>query len=142
MKRFAMTRPLSDVDALSALLKHQRYQDHYATDEAHWIPTGDLHGPYRLSLLGVGSFVQVKPATARQTLRDWAKEYDGEHAEGFADVLQTSAAVLNDEMTILYLLADRDVTGHDWGWVLGDFYEFVVINRGSDQLSLVVASDD
>ncbi len=142
VKRFHLLVALSDEEALSALLKHERYQDHYATNEANWAPTGDLHGPYQLALLGVGAFAHLPPAEARQILRDWAEEYDGAQAGGFDDVVQTASVVLNDEVTVLYLRADRAAIEHSWGWVLGDFYEFVAINRASNVLSLVVASDD
>jgi hypothetical protein len=31
---------------------------------------------------------------------------------------------------------------HDWGWVLTDFIELVVIDRSAPRLSLIVAAED
>jgi hypothetical protein len=65
LKRFTFAVALSNDDAVKALLRHERYQDHYATNEANWTPTGDLHGPYRLGAIGVEAFEAVSPSDAR-----------------------------------------------------------------------------
>jgi hypothetical protein len=65
LKKFTLAGRLSDNDALTALLKHERYQDHYATNEANWTPTGDLHGPYRLQAIGADAFEAVSPSDLR-----------------------------------------------------------------------------
>jgi hypothetical protein len=142
LKRFAVAVQLSDDEAVAALLRHERYQDHYATNEANWTPTGDLHGHYRLGAIGVEAFEAVSPSDARQTLHRWANELDGATAEGHASVLAASRSVLPDGAVAFRLIDLRESAQHDWGWVLGDFHEFVAIDRSTDTLTLVVASDD
>jgi hypothetical protein len=142
LKKFTLAGRLSDNDALTALLKHERYQDHYATNEANWTPTGDLHGPYRLQAIGADAFEAVSPSDARQTLHRWANEWEGDEAEGHASVLAASHSALPDGAIAFRLIDLREFAQHDWGWVLGDFYEFVVIDRVANTLTLVVASDD
>ena len=142
LERFSLAVQLSDNDALRALLKHERYQDHYATDEANWTPTGDLHGPYRLGAIGVEAFEAVSPSDVRQTLHRWASEWDGATAEGHASVLAASGSALPDGAPTFRLIDLGESAQHDFGWVLGDFHEFVVIDRSVNTLTLVVASDD
>jgi hypothetical protein len=79
---------------------------------------------------------------ARQTLHRWANEWDGATAESHASVLAASRSVLPDGAVAFRLIDLRESAQHDWGWVLGDFHEFVAIDRSTDTLTLVVASDD
>jgi hypothetical protein len=142
-ERFTLAIQLSDEDAVKALLKHERYQDHYATSEANWTPTGDLHGPYRLAAIGAEAFEAVSPSDARQTLHRWANEGDSATPEGLASVLAASCSALPDDGPVAFRSMDlRKSAQHDWGWVLGDFHEFVVVDRVANTLTLVVASDD
>jgi hypothetical protein len=49
------------------------------------------------------------------------------------------------EATSCYQLPDmRDTAQHDWGYVVGSdgFHEFVLINRQTNNVALLVASDD
>lgn len=142
VKRFSLEPSVPDHAAVRALMQHDRYRDHYANDEAHWERTDDLHGPFRLSLLSPAQFVEMTPSAARQLLGDWAEEWDGATADGFSDVLAAVSAALADHATVFHLVADREEMGHDWGFVLGDFHELVVIDRVDHELLLVVASDD
>jgi hypothetical protein len=48
-----------------------------------------------------------------------------------------------DEADSRYRLPDLgERAKHVFGWVLGDFFEFVLINRSTGDLRLVVASSD
>jgi hypothetical protein len=45
----------------------------------------------------------------------------------------------------VYRLADlRETAEHDWGWVVGTsgFHEFLAVDRTTERLRLIVASDD
>jgi hypothetical protein len=119
-----------------------RYSDTEHPRPTARTPTGDLHGPYRLGAMGVEAFEAVSPSDVRQTLHRWANEWDGATAEGHASVLATSDSALPDGAVAFRLIDLGESAQHDFGWVLGDFHEFVVIDRATDTLTLVVASDD
>jgi hypothetical protein len=127
---------------IAALIAHVRYQDHYATDHAHWEPTGNLHGPYRLEHVTVERFELVDSLGARTEILLWAEADDGGDGRGFSTLLEVAEAVIGSATSLWRLPDMRDHAQHDWGEVLGDFHEVVAIDRTSSTLTLMVLTAD
>ena len=146
IKRFAVDPTSSDRDLFSALIGSPEYHDHYAGQATEEQDHHSLHGPYELGAISPGVYEQSNPEEARVHLRRWLSAWlDGEQER--VEVL----AQFNDLVLprlggdTVYRLPDlRSTAEHEWGWVVGvdGFHEFVVMDRASRLLTLLVASDD
>jgi len=145
LKYFEIRPEESDVELLTALIAHEQYHDHYAGQDPTEQTHHSLHGPYRLEAVTPGSFQAVSADSARDELMKWASSWvqddDGPQVEAMlaAEVLPGV-----DGDAVLRLPDLRQTAEHDWGWVVGasGFHEIVAINRSSQMLTLLVASDD
>lgn len=74
--------------------------------------------------------------------QSWSHEGDSEVDRANADVVLDKAfALFREAEDRRYLLNLRAEAEHDWGWVLGDFHEFVlVVSDGT--IHVLVAFDD
>jgi hypothetical protein len=145
VKRFRLGGEASDADVLAALLRHPQYNDHYAGQRVAEQSSHDVHGPYRLDRIAVGSFVQISSEAATALIFDWAAEC--EQCPIPRDVRERLGARVVPDIAsgVLWQLPDLRATAeHDWGWVVGQrgFHEFVSIDRATRTVALVVASDD
>lgn len=146
LKLFSIRPEVSDYLVLRDLLRHEQYHDHYAgqdpTEQTHHA----LHGPYQLEAITPGQFESVSANAARQELRNWVAGWVVPHEDGSEVEAKLGAEVLArlHGDSILRLTDLRETAEHDWGWVVGHagFHEFVVIDRATALLTLLVASDD
>jgi hypothetical protein len=120
--RFTLPGDADDRSVLAALIAH----DVYGCDHAGGEPGTDpaRHGPYWRDLITPESFERVDVSTAEAEL------------PASAEVQQAILAAQR-----VYRL--RELGGeavHDWGWVLWEFQEFVLIE--ADEVALVVAAID
>lgn len=139
---FSLEGAATDVEVLSALIEHPRYDDTYM---ARWTAerTG-THGRYRLDALHPEVFRPVIVEQARLTLRAWASDGDPEVATSpaFADLLDD---VLPPGGIVYSLPPLPSSAEHELAFVVGSatgFHEFVVISPRRDRVSLIVATDD
>jgi len=143
IKLFALPVDADDRDVLALLIRHIRYRDSYGG-------TGDkdmetIHGPYWLYAITPEVFSPVSSPDAEALLRTWA-EYAAPLPDVRRDEMEHELYPRIRSATSRYQLPDlRDVAQHDWGSSVGSltgFFEFVLIDRRANSVSLVVASDD
>ncbi len=146
LKSFGIRPGASDIGLLTSLLGHGQYHDHYAGQDPNEQTHHSLHGPYRLDAITPETFLAVSVDAAHEELRDWVSSWVVEEEDGPQVRAMLAAEVLptvgGDS---IFRLPDIRVTAeHDWGWVVGiaGFHEIVTIDRGSQELTLIVASDD
>jgi hypothetical protein len=131
---------IADQAALKLLLQHVHYPDSYAGTKA----TRSQHGPYRLDAITANSFTIVDTVSAEATLRTWA-EQDAPLDEVARDQVERELYPRIRTAACCYRLNDLgEESKHDWAEVVGSggFHEFVLIDRLTGILALVVASDD
>jgi hypothetical protein len=142
IKLFALPPDTDDHALLQLLIHHERYRDSYAAPEFR--DAGTIHGPYWLYAITPELFLPASAADAEAQIRAWA--------EDAAPLADGDRAALEDEVypriagaTGRYQLPDiRAAAEHDWGYVVGSsgFHEFVLIDRVTNSVALLVASDD
>jgi hypothetical protein len=149
-KRFDFPAALVDDQLLGALISHAQYTDTYAGGAVDESAPGPNHGPYVLDAISVSTFIRTTARDARQQLSDWAQRCAVEGRPATQTELNAFLShglpmALGDPEAVVYELPDlRSVAEHDWGWVVGQdgFHEFIVIDRTTLTLGLIVASDD
>jgi hypothetical protein len=143
IKLFALPADSDDYEVLRLLLGHVRYRDSYGG-------TGDkdmetIHGPYWLYAIAPELFSPVSAADAETLIRTWA-EYAAPLPDPRREEMEHELYPRIRNATSRYQLPDlRDTAEHDWGSSVGSitgFFEFVLIDRHSGGVALVVASDD
>ena len=145
IKLFGLPADADDQEVLAMLIRHVRYRDSYNG-------TGDkdmetIHGPYWLRAIAPESFSQVSAADTEPLIRTWA-EYAAPLPDARREEMERELYPRMREATSRYQLPDlRDSAQHDQGWgsSVGSatgFFEFVLINRCTNSVALVVASDD
>ncbi|MFF3976997.1 hypothetical protein [Streptomyces sp. NPDC001828] len=131
-----------DEDLLTALIAHPQFRDNYASDEEGRLdPTGERHGDYWARHITATSYSHVTASAAADTVREWAHQF-GPLPEALANELQTVALTPLIDADCYQLGELDDEFLHDWGGSHIDFHEFVLINRSTGSLSLLVATDD
>jgi hypothetical protein len=145
VKQFSFTPPNAATEALlSALLADPAYRDHYAAPAEHDQGEHTLHGPYRVEAITAASFHECAVDEPIQTIRQFARR-DATEREAEARVAKVDAKIeplLRGATRALRLLELDESGQHDWGWVIDDFTEFVVIDDATADLLLVVAGED
>jgi hypothetical protein len=125
---------------LGALLSHPEYRDHYTSPDS--VTDVPIHGPYRLSEIEPSSFEERDEASVSETLNEWLERYGPVAPSEIEGNLQSVFDLLKTA-TSRFLLRDLGATAqHDFGWVLSDFCEFVIVDSNSEELALVVAAGD
>ena len=151
IKVFTLPADVDDRTALALMIAHVRYRDSYASSTFEDAKT--IHGPYRLSAITPAIFTVVNADDVDSVIRHWAEHVIRDWDENFVSWPQAQREALEREVyartrqgTVIYQLPDiRATAQHDWGDVVGSdagFHEFVIIDRSSGELALVVASDD
>jgi hypothetical protein len=141
-KLFVPPPDIDDFTVLQLLFRHVRYRDSYGG-------TGDkdmenIHGPYWLYAITPEIFTPASAVDAEALIRTWA-EYDVSLTDDDRAAMESEIYPRIRHATSRYQLPDlRDTAQHDWGWVVGNngFHEFVLIDRRTDSVALLVASDD
>lgn len=142
IKSFALPPDADDHRVLMLLIHHQRYRDSYAAPEFKDAET--IHGPYRLDAITPDVFSPVSATDAEALIRTWA-DYTVRLTDEDRAALENEVYPRIREANSRYQLPDmRDTAQHDWGYVVGSdgFHEFVLINRQTNNVALLVASDD
>jgi hypothetical protein len=142
IKVFTVPGDVDDRSALASMIAHVRYRDSYAgTGDTDMV---DKHGPYWLAAITPETFVVADPAAVETVIRTWSGYYtpwpDADRDAMDREVYRRIAAA-----TVIYQLPDiRATAQHDWGEVVGSdgFHEYVMIDRTTGELALMVASDD
>ncbi|BBZ15242.1 hypothetical protein BST20_18225 [Mycobacterium branderi] len=144
IKLFALPEGAGDDAVLAMLIGHRLYRDSYAlgSQEKHEAP---IHGPYRLEVLTSAAYSPVSAEDAEALLRTWA-EYEVPLPDIQRDELERELYSRIRAASSCYQLANLGRSAwHDWGGVVGSstgFHEFVLIDRATASVALVVASDD
>jgi hypothetical protein len=145
IKLFALPADSDDHAVLALLVRHVRYRDSYGGTGDRDMET--IHGPYWLNAITPERFAPVSAADAEALLRTWA-EYAAPLPDARREEMETELYPRIRSATSCYQLADlRETAQNDQGWgsSVGSatgFHEFVLIDRHSECVGLVVASDD
>lgn len=139
-----------DRRTLAALIASPGYGHDYASPFKMPLPTFDppVHGRWRLSAIGVDDFSPTTTDVAINRIRAWADDYEetgpdnplpkqiAERLERAYDLLRSGA--------VYTLVNPGEANEHSYGFVTGalGFHEFVVIDRSTQTVHVVVASDD
>lgn len=143
IKLFTLPADTDDRAVLQLLIGHVRYRDSYGG-------TGDkdmetIHGPYWLDAVTPDVFSPASATDAEALIRTWA-EYAAPLPDVRREEMEHELYPRIRNATSCYQLPDlRDVAEHEWGSSVGSitgFFEFVLIDRRSGSVALVVASDD
>jgi hypothetical protein len=143
IKLFALPPDSDDYAALALLIHHVRYRDSYGgTGDKDM---GTIHGPYWLYAITPEMFSAVSATEVEAVIRTWA-EYAAPLPDSRREEMDRELYPRIRNATSRYQLPDlRDAAEHDWGGSVGSitgFFEFVLIDRHSGIVALVVASDD
>lgn len=142
VKLFAFPPDADDYAVLQLLIRHVRYRDSYAAPEFKDAET--IHGPYWLYAIAPEMYFLVSAVDAEALIRTWA-EYAVPLTADDRVAMERKVYQRIAEATSRYQLPDlRDTAQHDWGHVVGSdgFHEFLLIDRHSGSVALLVASDD
>jgi len=142
IKLFALPANTDDHAVLSLLISNVRYRDSYGG-------TGDkdmetIHGPYWLYAITPEVFSPASASDAEALIRTWT-QYDVPLTADDCAAMEREVYPRIQEATSRYHLPDlTDTAQHDWGSSIGTdgFHEFVLIDRRSASVALLVASDD
>lgn len=145
IKLFALPADADDYEVLRLLLGHVRYRDSYNGTGDEDMET--IHGPYWLYAIAPELFSPVSAADAEALIRTWA-EYAAPLPDPRREEMERELYPRIRHATSRYQLPDlRDTAAHHdqgWGSSVGSdgFHEFVLIDRQSGSVALVVATDD
>lgn len=142
IKLFELPADTDDRAVLALLIGHVRYRDNYGG-------TGDkdmknIHGPYWLNAVSPKVFSRVSAADAEALIRTWADYTVPLTADDRAAMEREVYPRMQHADSCFQLPDLRDTALHEWGSSVGSdgFHEFVLIDRRSGSVALLVASDD
>jgi hypothetical protein len=145
IKLFALPADSDDYEVLRLLLGHVRYRDSYNGTGDEDMET--IHGPYWLYAIAPELFSPVSAVDAEALIRTWA-EYAAELPDPRRGEMEYELYPRIRNATSRYQLPGlHDTAQQDQGWgsSVGSatgFFEFVLVDRQSGSVALVVASDD
>lgn len=127
-------------ELLSALIGHEQFRDDYAGGGV--LSEGSRHGPYWLRRVTPDVYEAVSRERSAHILRGWVNQFGDVPAELEADLQQEVVDRLAAADHIYYLNGLGDEAVHDWGRVHEHFHEFVLIDRSTGRITLLVTADD
>lgn len=143
IKLFSMPADADDHEVLMQLIRHVRYRDSYGGTGDRDMET--IHGPYWLYAITPEAFSPASASDTEALIRTWA-EYAAPLPDASRKDMEQELYPRIRSATSRYQLPDlRDIAQHEWGSSVGSitgFFEFVLIDRRANSVSLVVASDD
>ena len=141
VKRFAWDGAGDDPEVLAALVGHRRYRDHYAGPNSHEEDAGNIHGPYWLTAITPAKFMSIGPDGATALVEEFCGLFGCPPRPEVRE--EIGASVLSHfDGAACYRLGDLPDSIHEWGFVLMEFRELVVISREAGEvLSVVMAID-
>jgi hypothetical protein len=134
---------IGDRDVLTALVANRHYRGSF-------VGTGDgdstIHGPYQVQAITADSFIPVSAADAESLLRAWA-EYTSALPEAVRTAIERDVYPRINAATAVYRLPTLppEARETEWRLALGNatgFHEFVLIDRASSVVTLLIATDD
>lgn len=131
---------VGDKELLAALIGHEQFRDDYAGGGV--LPEGLRHGPYWVSAVTPNVYEAVGREWSALILWEWANQFEDVPANLATELQREVFDLLAAAERIYYLSELGDEAIHDWGRVHSDFHEFVLIDRSSGQITLLVAADD
>lgn len=142
VKRFSVTQATaSNLATLEALPGHRQYRDDYASSESR-SDSGVEHGPYYASHITTSRFEECDAARGEETLLEFNNLY-GVPPSSEVD-LKLVASVFEPlaSASAIFELLDLDGVQHEFGDVLLEFRELVVIIADRRNVLLLVAAID
>lgn len=145
VKEFALERGLKGKAAVAAVIADAWYDDDYASPSGTLPdPSRGIHGPYRLSSIGLDSFERVSARACRDAVREWAGlrgDLSPVFTAKYEELLTRHLANATAVFRLGNLGPDAE---HQWGGHIGQFgfLEFVIVAPREGRASLLVASDD
>ncbi len=128
--------------ALELLLDHVHYRDHYTSSESQTHDGADLHGPYALQAITVASFEAIDEDAAVGVISAFAGQYGGTTDDVITQLDQVAYPAIRD-LRVRFRLRDLGKDAyHEFGWVLLEFLELVLIDLPARRLALLVAGVD
>ena len=127
------------------MLANPWYDDDYASPSGTLPdPSRGIHGPYRLSSIGVDSFERVSTRACLDAVREWAAQRGPLPADFAAKCEGLVKRHLAGATTVYQLANVGKESEHQWGRHIGEygFLEFVIVAPSEGRVSLLVASDD
>jgi hypothetical protein len=139
-----------DREVLEQLVENDAYAHDYASPfPSHPQPLDTrIHGRWNLCAIAADRFQPIAPDAAIELLEQWANDQEWTDP-GYSqppEVMERLEPVhrLLRSGTVLQLDNPNDESMHEYGFVTGGmgFHEFVVIDRNTGSLHVIVASDD
>ncbi len=147
--RFEFDGQPSAAELIDAVLRHPRYHDMFISP---WTgPAKGVHGPYRLETLTVEGFRPCSASEALQVLHDWMADpevdatFIAEIRESHEIVAAWTSPLVIGADEIYRLVVPREGNEHECGWISGmgfGFHELITIDRRTNVLHVIVATDD
>ncbi|MET8809195.1 hypothetical protein [Streptomyces sp. NPDC004546] len=131
---------IDDRELVAALIGHEQFRDDYAGGGV--LPEGLRHGPYWLRLITPDVYEPISQEKAVQILREWVDPLWDVPTKLEEDLQREVLDRLAAADGIYYLSELGDEAIHDWGRVHDYFHEFVLTDRSTRQITLIVAADD
>ncbi|NYJ36316.1 hypothetical protein [Nocardiopsis aegyptia] len=132
--------PVGDRDLLAALIGHEQFRDAYAGAGVH--PDETRHGSYWLSLVTPDVYETVSREKSAHVLREWVNQYGDVPADLAAELEREVFDRVRRADHVFYLNGLGEEAFHDWGGVHDQFHEFVITDRSTGRITLLVATDD
>lgn len=150
VKDFRIDGSLENHRLLRSLMSCRRYHDLYIGDEDAGTADPQCHASWPMENLSVEMFECTDADAARTTLNSWANDEAG-RGNAFHPSEEAMGRLEDQVFPLLrrgevyeFHPPEGEETMHQIGGILGSigFHEFVMIDRKSARLHLVVASDD
>lgn len=142
IKHFRTPPDTAEQEALALLLTDAHYRDHYTSGDSHEKPTDNLHGPYWLDRITPEAFEPVDEHAALKTIADFATDHGDLGADVISKLDRDVYALIRASPIRRRLMDLGKDAFHEFGWVLHDFHELVLLDLVARRLELVVAAID
>jgi hypothetical protein len=141
LKRFRCGQHCEAADALAALLENRHYRDLYMSPDSHERDAETLHGPYRVAEITPACFDSITAIAAAEMVEEFCR------LDGYLPPAQVRVAV---DAQVLSLIGGKEYfrlrhlpdAVHEFGAVLVEFRELVIVDRDQCEVFLVVMAID
>lgn len=148
---FSIDSTLSDGEILAGLLSSADYAHDFASPYRYRADVGfedrPIHARWMADLLTVEMFTRVDPADARQSIHSWIDDEMLEPPQTPRTHSRVDAVLdraFGSGETYRLDVPEGEELMHDYGFVVGatGYQEYVTIDRASETMHLLAASDD
>lgn len=142
IKRFSVASAMtSDEAILEAVIRTPQYRDHYTTPDSQ-SDTGTLHGPYLLSCIAASVFEKCGRDRGLEVMREFSHLFDVQPSPDVRGELDTLVFEPLAAASAVFRLKELSDAQHEFGWVLDEFRELIVISADRTEVVLLVAAID